>query len=102
MFDREDEIAMRVASAIRERLTIALAPERLEVVDDSGRHAGHAGARPQGESHFKLIVVASRFAGASRIERQRMVFAALGELMQTDIHALEITALTPEEAAARR
>lgn len=92
---------MRVASEIRERLTTALAPERLEVVDDSRRHAGHAGARPQGESHFKLIVVASRFVGVSRVERQRMVFTALGELMQTDIHALQITALTPEEAARR-
>jgi BolA family transcriptional regulator, general stress-responsive regulator len=102
MFEQEDATAMRVASEIRERLTTALAPERLEVVDESGRHVGHAGARPQGESHFRLIIIASRFAGVSRIERQRMVFAALGDLMQTDIHALAITALTPEEAAARR
>jgi BolA family transcriptional regulator, general stress-responsive regulator len=95
------EIAMRVASALRERLTSALAPESLEVIDDSHRHLGHAGARPEGESHFRVVVVASRFAGISRLERQRLVYAALGDLMASDIHALQITALTPEEAAAR-
>jgi BolA protein len=91
-----------VADAIRQRLTAALAPSALELIDESARHAGHAGARPQGESHFRLAVVAAAFAGKSRLERQRMVFAALGDLMQTDIHALAITALTPDEAAARR
>jgi BolA family transcriptional regulator, general stress-responsive regulator len=93
---------MRVTPAIRERLTTALAPTRLELVDDSARHAGHAGARPEGESHFRLTIVAAAFAGKGRIERQRMVFAALGDLMQTDIHALSITALTPAETDARR
>ena len=93
---------MPVADAIRERLTTALAPSRLDLVDESARHAGHAGARPQGESHFRLTIVAAAFAGHSRIERQRLVFAALGDLMQSDIHALAITALTPAEAAARR
>jgi BolA protein len=91
-----------VADAIRQRLTAALAPSALELIDESARHAGHAGARPQGESHFRLAVVAAAFAGKSRLERQRMVFTALGDLMQTDIHALAITALTPDEAAARR
>jgi BolA protein len=91
-----------VADAIRQRLTAALAPSALELIDESARHAGHAGARPQGESHFRLAVVAAAFAGKSRLERQRMVFTALGGLMQTDIHALAITALTPDEAAARR
>jgi BolA protein len=89
---------MRVAAAIRERLTAALAPTRLELVDDSARHAGHAGARPQGESHFRLTIVAAAFAGKTRIERQRLVFEALGDLMATEIHALSITALTPAEA----
>ncbi|HSA79171.1 MAG TPA: BolA family protein [Geminicoccaceae bacterium] len=93
---------MTVADAIRQRLTAALAPARLDLVDESARHAGHAGARPQGESHFRLTIVASAFAGRSRIERQRLVFAALGDLMQTDIHALAITALTPAESEARR
>jgi BolA protein len=93
---------MRVARAIRQRLTETLAPSRLDLVDQSARHAGHAGARPEGESHFELTIVAEAFAGKNRIERQRMVFAALGDLMQTDIHALAITALTADEAADRR
>lgn len=93
---------MTVAAAIRQRLTAALAPARLDLVDESARHAGHAGARPQGESHFRLTIVAAAFAGLSRIERQRLVFAALGDLMQSDIHALAVTALTPAEAEARR
>jgi BolA protein len=93
---------MTVAAAIRQRLTAALAPARLDLVDESARHAGHAGARPQGESHFRLTIVAAAFAGRSRIERQRLVFAALGDLMQSDIHALAITALTPAEDEARR
>lgn len=93
---------MDVAEAIRRRLTAALAPARLDLVDDSARHAGHAGARPEGQSHFRVTIVAAAFAGISRLERQRMVFAALGELMATEIHALSITALTPAEAANRR
>ena len=93
---------MTVADAIRQRLTAALAPDRLDLVDESARHAGHPGARPQGESHFRLTIVAPAFAGRSRIERQRLVFAALGDLMQSDVHALAITALTPAEAEARR
>lgn len=92
---------MRVSEAIRSRLSEALAPERLDLVDDSARHAGHVGARPEGESHFRVTIVADAFRGRSRIDRQRMVFAALGDLMRDDIHALAITALTPAEAAAR-
>jgi BolA protein len=91
-----------VTDAIRQRLTAALAPSRLDLTDESALHAGHAGARPEGESHFRMLIVAATFAGKSRLERQRMVFAALGGLMQTDIHALSITALTPDEARARR
>jgi BolA protein len=92
----------RVADAVRQRLTAALAPSRLDLIDESALHAGHAGARPEGESHFRVLIVAATFAGKSRLERQRMVFAALGDLMQTDIHALSISALTPDEAAERR
>ncbi len=92
---------MRVANVIRQRLARHLAPAALELIDDSARHAGHAGARPEGESHFHVTIVAEVFAGVNRIERQRMVYAALGDLMQTDIHALSITALTPAEAQQR-
>jgi BolA family transcriptional regulator, general stress-responsive regulator len=93
---------MRIARAIRQRLSSALAPSHLALVDQSAQHIGHAGARPEGESHFQLTIVAEAFEGKSRIERQRMVFGALGDLMQTDIHAFSITALTPDEAATRR
>jgi BolA protein len=89
-----------VADAIRQSLTCALAPSELDLVDESALHAGHAGARPQGESHFRLLIVSARFVGKSRLERQRMVFAALGDLMHTEIHALAITALAPAEARA--
>ncbi len=89
---------MRVAAMIRARLIQALAPERLEIEDQSARHAGHAGARPGGESHFHVAVVAAAFEGRSRVERQRMVFEAVGDLMRTDVHALSIRALTPAEA----
>jgi BolA family transcriptional regulator, general stress-responsive regulator len=93
---------MRIADAIRQRLTAALAPSRLDLADESSRHAGHAGARPEGESHFRMLIVAAAFAGKSRVERQRMVFAALDDLMRTEIHALAITALTPAEAQEQR
>ena len=91
-----------VADAIRQRLTAALAPSELDLADESALHAGHAGARPEGESHFRLVIVSARFAGKNRLERQRMVFAALGDLMQTEIHALTVTALAPGEARAQR
>jgi BolA protein len=91
----------RVADAIRQKLTAALAPSRLDLTDESALHAGHAGARSEGESHFRMLIVAAAFAGKSRLERQRMVFAALGDLMQSEIHALSITALTPDEARER-
>ncbi|SLN32620.1 BolA family protein [Oceanibacterium hippocampi] len=91
---------MRVASAIEEKLSAALAPERLVIVDDSARHAGHAGARPQGESHFTVEIVSARFEGLSRVARQRLVYEALAEEMASDIHALAIRALTPAESTA--
>ncbi len=88
---------MRVATSIRRKLTEALAPERLEIEDESHRHAGHAGARAQGESHFRVTVVSARFAGLSRVARQRLVYAALAEDLRTDIHALALTTLAPGE-----
>lgn len=87
---------MQVAAEIRRRLA-RLQPIRVELIDESARHAGHAGARPQGESHFRLLIVADAFSGRSRIERQRMVYGALGDLMQTDVHALAIEARAPGE-----
>ena len=73
-----------------------LAPESMELFDESGRHIGHEGAR-DGGSHFRLDIVSRRFAGKSRLERHRMVYQALGALMQREIHALAINARTPDE-----
>src|SRR5579871_2800486 len=87
-----------VASAIREKLEHAFAPERLEVVDDSARHAGHAGARQGGESHFNVVIEAAAFEGVSRVQRQRMVYAALAEELAGPVHALSVKALAPGEA----
>lgn len=83
-------------AAIREALAAAFAPSVLEVVDDSHRHAGHAGAR-DGRGHFNVTIVSERFAGMAPLARHRAVYAALGELMTTDIHALSIVARTPAE-----
>ena len=90
---------MRVAQAIENKLSKELAPARLEIEDDSARHHGHAGARPEGESHFNVTVVSAKFEGMSRIERQRLVYRLLAEEMKTDIHALALTTLTPAEDA---
>jgi BolA family transcriptional regulator, general stress-responsive regulator len=86
--------AERVA-LIRARLEHAFAPDSLEVIDDSHLHAGHAGAR-DGRGHFRVRIVSRHFVGAKNLERHRMVYAALGNLMQTDIHALSVTALGPD------
>lgn len=90
---------MSKADIIKQKLTEALTPSRLELVDESHLHAGHAGVRPEGESHFRLLVVSDRFQDRGRLERQRMVYEILGDLMAQEIHALSIKALTPAEAA---
>jgi len=87
---------MSVAARIRERLAV-LEPVNLELVDESAQHAGHAGARPSGNTHWRLTIVSPRFAGQPTVARHRMVYQALGELMQNPIHALAITARAPEE-----
>ena len=87
---------MSVAARIRERLA-ALEPLELQLVDESSQHAGHAGARPGGNTHWRLTIVSPRFAGQSTVARHRMVYQALGELMQNPIHALAINARAPEE-----
>ena len=81
---------------IRAALQAALQPTALEVVDDSHKHAGHEGAR-DGHGHFTVRVVSPAFAGKAPLARHRAVYAALGEMMQTDIHALAIEARTPDE-----
>ncbi len=85
--------AARIA-AIRARLEAAFAPAQIDIIDDSARHAGHAGAR-DGRGHFKVHIVSAAFAEMSPLARHRAVYTALGELMQTDIHALQIEALPP-------
>ena len=87
----------RVQAAMRRKLNAALAPSRLDIVDDSARHAGHVGARPQGESHFNVEIVSARFAGLSRVARQRLVYEALADELRTDIHALALKTVTPDE-----
>ncbi|HWI27633.1 MAG TPA: BolA family protein [Stellaceae bacterium] len=93
---------MRVVDRIREKLTAGLQPARLSVEDESHRHAGHAGARPEGESHFRVEVVAAAFAGQSRVARQRRVYALLAEELAGPIHALALVTLTPEEDKRNR
>jgi BolA family transcriptional regulator, general stress-responsive regulator len=92
---------MRIADTIRDKLTSAFAPSEIFVTDDSSRHAGHSGATrddgSQGETHFTVRIVSKEFAGLSRVERQRRVYAALDEEMRGQIHALSLTALSPAE-----
>jgi len=88
---------MTVADRIRAKLTLALKPTRLEIHDDSHRHEGHAGSRPGGESHFRLEIVSSAFAGKTRLDRQRRVYDLLAEELQGSVHALQLSTLTPEE-----
>ena len=86
-----------VAAEMLARLNSALSPTRIELVDDSEAHRGHGGYNPAGESHFTLTVESPAFAGKSRVERQRMVYAALGDLMRERVHALSIKAAAPGE-----
>ena len=85
---------------MRALLDAAFAPRWMEVVDDSHRHVGHAGAR-DGRGHFSVDVVSERFEGLAPLARHRAVYAALGDMMATDIHALSIAAATPAERAAK-
>lgn len=89
---------MQVRTVIENKLNAALSPEHLEVIDNSSQHAGHAGANPNGESHFGVVVVASTFEGQNRVQRQRMVYEVLAEEMAGKVHALELKTLTPDEA----
>lgn len=84
-------------AAIHERISNELQPIDIVVEDESHLHAGHPGAR-DGRGHFRVRVVSDRFAGLNTLQRHRLVYAAVGDLMQTDIHALSVTALTSPEA----
>ena len=87
---------MKLAETIRQRLA-TLEPVSLDLVDESSQHAGHSGWREGGGTHWRLAIVSARFAGQSAVARHRMVYQAIGELMHNPIHALAISAQTPEE-----
>jgi len=91
---------MTVAETIKMKLTDGLAPGELEVTDESKYHAGHAGARPEGETHFHVRIVSSHFENKSRIDRHRQVNALLTTELKQRVHALRLTTLTPDEARA--
>jgi BolA protein len=92
--------AERVA-LIRERLEAAFEPDEIDIVDDSHRHAGHAGAK-DGRGHFQVRILSRRFSGKPTVERHRMVYAALGSMMQTDIHALSVAAISPADSTSTK
>jgi BolA protein len=87
-----------IIEAIQDKLTATFSPTRLEIEDDSARHAGHAGAAPGGESHFNVIIESAVFAGAAKVARQRMVYRALAEELAGPVHALSVKALAPGES----
>lgn len=83
---------------MRSKLEAALSPSSLVIEDDSAEHAGHAGAREGGETHFSIRIVSASFAGLNRVQRQRKVYAAVAEELAERVHALSLVTLTPEEA----
>lgn len=87
-----------LAETLRHKFQAAFSPVELVIEDESARHAGHSGARPGGESHFRVRIVSAAFAGLSRVERQRQVYAAAADEIAAGLHALALTTLTPEEA----
>ncbi len=93
---------MTMADKITEAIEAGLSPEQFEIVDESALHAGHAGARPGGETHYRITVVASAFEGLSRVKRQQRVYGLLDDAFDAGLHALAMTTLTPDEAAKRR
>jgi BolA protein len=91
-----------VAEKIREKLQRSFAPDQLDIIDDSARHAGHGGARPEGETHFNVTIVSTAFAGVGRLDRQRRVYAVLAAELDGPVHALQVRALAPGEAGQAR
>jgi BolA protein len=90
---------MLVKNAMQQKLVDGLAPDRLEIEDESHRHHGHAGASPEGESHFRIEIVSQAFEGKSPVARQRLVYGLLAEELKTRVHALSLSTLTPAEAS---
>ena len=88
---------MSVAGTIRDKLTARFAPTRLVILDESHRHAGHAGARPEGETHFAVTIVSVAFSGLNRVARQRLVYETLADELATRVHALSLTTLAADE-----
>lgn len=86
-----------VAAEMLRRLNSTLSPTQIQLVDDSEQHRGHGGYNPAGESHFSLTIESAAFAGKGRVERQRLVYSALGDLMKERVHALSIRAIAPGE-----
>ena len=86
-----------VAAEMLARINSALSPSRIELIDDSEQHRGHGGYNPAGESHFTLRIESAAFEGKNRVQRQRMIYAALGSLMESRVHALSIRATAPGE-----
>jgi BolA family transcriptional regulator, general stress-responsive regulator len=93
----EGDPGMTVAETMHRKLTEALAPQRLSIIDESHRHAGHAGARPEGETHFRVEIVAAAFEGRSRLDRHRLVNQVLATELADRVHALQLATRTPEE-----
>ena len=89
--------AMNVADSIRKKLEAAFAPSDLGIEDESALHSGHSGARPEGETHFRVRIVSTAFEGLSRIERQRKIHDTIADELRTRVHALSLSALTPGE-----
>ena len=87
-----------IAAEMLRRLASAISPTHVELIDDSEQHRGHGGYNPAGESHFTLRIESPAFAGKSRVERQRMIYGALGDLMESRVHALSIRATAPGES----
>jgi BolA protein len=91
---------MRTADIITKKLTEAFSPQSLKVADESHQHEGHAGARPGGQTHYRVYIVSQAFKGKSRLERHRMINQALSDELAAGIHALAIQAAAPGEGAA--
>jgi BolA protein len=88
---------MSVADTMRRKLTERFQPVRLDIIDDSQRHAGHAGAQPGGETHFDVTIVADAFSGMGRVARQRLVYETLADEIAGSVHALALRTLAPGE-----
>ncbi|RMD86741.1 MAG: BolA family transcriptional regulator [Alphaproteobacteria bacterium] len=97
MADRTPSESGPVAKRLEDKLRAAFAPLHLAIIDESARHRGHAGARPEGETHFRVEMVSAIFCGKSRLERQRLVYAALAEELRERVHALVLELRAPEE-----